>query len=367
MNIFISHTHEEFQVANAVKSELQRCFASQVDIFLAEEIPLGRNWFLEIRSALQKADLILALFSSFSRTRPWINIEAGFGIMSDKQVIPLCLPDLSKLDLPVVYALHQAMEIDNRTDIARLLEQIAFHTPARRLINDKATSVENWVIAMSKAVPLVPSYTPSTDDEPCVWILGSTHGMPVEQEQSIYKVVNYLAPSFVENRFRVVFGRSRLLSYLGDKITELTVQYDDQITQSRDVVSVFAAASAIANVNRPTPNPVLILGSLRSRQGLRRVFKDTIGRVPDVGVVIGGTFSGRVVEEVKLAQASNIPLLPLQFTGGMAERTESTFHESLNEEVKDVQNISRNKEALGKKVCDLIRKQVSISRSVSGM
>jgi hypothetical protein len=63
MNIFISHIHEDFEIALAIKAELKRCFGAQVDLFLAEDIPLGSNWFENIRSALTRADLILALFS----------------------------------------------------------------------------------------------------------------------------------------------------------------------------------------------------------------------------------------------------------------------------------------------------------------
>lgn len=152
MNIFISHIHEEFEIAKAIRFELKRCFGSQVDLFLAEDIPLGSNWFDEIRVKLSEADLILALFSPQAAERPWINIEAGYGIMANKKVIPICCLELRKPDLPVVYLLQQAMSIDDENDVDRLLEGIAKSTTAGSLLGDKAKLLECWRTSISAAI-----------------------------------------------------------------------------------------------------------------------------------------------------------------------------------------------------------------------
>jgi hypothetical protein len=144
MNIFISHIHEDFEIALAIKAELKRCFGAQVDLFLAEDIPLGSNWFENIRNALISADLILALFSPSSMERPWINIEAGYGIMANKRVIPICCLGLQKLDLPVVYVLQQAMCVDDMIDVNKLLEEIARNTSAQSLLVDKTKAIDSW-------------------------------------------------------------------------------------------------------------------------------------------------------------------------------------------------------------------------------
>lgn len=154
MNIFLSHVHEEYIVADAIKAQLLTSFGSQVDVFLAEEIPLGRNWFTDIRKALQRADLVLALFSNRSKSRPWVNIEAGYAVMSEKLVVPLCLPDLDVLDLPMAYAMLQAMAIENPAQVRKLFDQIASHTAAAKFLGDRNAAVEAWRVAISHALAI---------------------------------------------------------------------------------------------------------------------------------------------------------------------------------------------------------------------
>ena len=152
INVFISHIHEELEIAQAVRMQLNKCFGSQVNTFLAEDIELGSNWFENIRNALAKADRILALFSPHSLSRPWINIEAGYGIMANKNVIPICCLGLQKSDLPVVYQFQQAMHIDDPIDVDRLLGGIAASTSAGCLLVDKVAALENWQNSIAAAL-----------------------------------------------------------------------------------------------------------------------------------------------------------------------------------------------------------------------
>jgi hypothetical protein len=131
---------------------LKNYFGAQVNLFLAEDIPLGSNWFENIRTALAQADLILALFSPHSMKRPWINIEAGYGIMANKNVIPICFLGLQKSNLPVVYWLQQAMHLEDLSEVGRLLDGIASTTSAKTLQVDKATTLQSWRTSMSAAL-----------------------------------------------------------------------------------------------------------------------------------------------------------------------------------------------------------------------
>ena len=124
MNIFISHIHEEDKLAQELKKGLKKHFGELIDVFLAEEIPLGTNWFNEIKKSLNKTDVILVLFSYQSLKREWINIEAGYGIMNDKIVIPILSGGLKKKSLPIVYSLYQAVEINKVIDIQMQSEPI---------------------------------------------------------------------------------------------------------------------------------------------------------------------------------------------------------------------------------------------------
>ena len=111
MRLFVSHIHEEKGIAEAIRDELHACFGAQVEVFLAEDIPLGANWFDQIKAALGRSDVLVVLFSKHSIGRPWINIEAGYGVMAGKQVIPVCQPGFSKAELPVIYGLLQAVDL----------------------------------------------------------------------------------------------------------------------------------------------------------------------------------------------------------------------------------------------------------------
>ena len=80
VNIFISHIHEENELALSLKKLLEKCFAKSVKVFMSD-IELGSDWLARIRGSINNADLILSLFSPHSKQRPWINIETGFGVM----------------------------------------------------------------------------------------------------------------------------------------------------------------------------------------------------------------------------------------------------------------------------------------------
>jgi hypothetical protein len=66
MRLFVSHIHEEAPLAAAIKTELVTCFGEQVEVFLAEDVPLGKNWLIEIQGASSRRQWSL----SFSRIPP---------------------------------------------------------------------------------------------------------------------------------------------------------------------------------------------------------------------------------------------------------------------------------------------------------
>jgi hypothetical protein len=122
-------------------------------------------------------------------------------------------------------------------------------------------------------------------------------------------------------------GRNRLLNYLADRVAFEGIESTE--SRDRDMPELFAAKAARSDGK--CPNPLIVLGSLRLTRDLRRLFVDSIGRVPDIGIVIGGSPGGRAEEEVQLAAPAGIPLLPLPLTGGVAATTAVTCHTSLLE------------------------------------
>jgi len=121
--IFISHIHEEGTIAQAIKNELEKCFPAKVHVYLSEIVPFGDDWQKSVNTNLKEANLILILFSPDSIERPWINIEAGYGIISGKKVIPLFCLGLNQDRLHYMYQRLKGIDVEKPSDVKRLLEE----------------------------------------------------------------------------------------------------------------------------------------------------------------------------------------------------------------------------------------------------
>lgn len=157
MDLFISHIHEESEIAKAIKEELETCFGGgNLNVFLAEDIRLGVKWLEEIKGQLIKSDILLVLFSKHSFSRPWINIEAGYGVIAEKVVIPVCCPSLSHSDLPVIFSSLQAVDLLNGDQIIRLFDQISRkiskNTDNKGFNIETEEIVNRWLNKISNAI-----------------------------------------------------------------------------------------------------------------------------------------------------------------------------------------------------------------------
>jgi hypothetical protein len=118
--IFISHIHEDEEAAKAISSFLndklngsmtdrlrgQASHKSSTRIFLSSnqfQIRLGDDWLEKIRSALNSARVVIALFSKAALTRPWVHFEAGGAWFAKKKLIPVCLGNLHPARLSKPY------------------------------------------------------------------------------------------------------------------------------------------------------------------------------------------------------------------------------------------------------------------------
>lgn len=366
IRIFISHIHEEFEVAKAIKAELDSIFGKQVDVFLAEEIPLGKNWFSEIKKNLSASDLILAVFSPYSANRPWVNIEAGFGIMSEKTVIPLLCYGLSKDKLPAPYHFQQFVMLSEKQDLSKLVEQIAQNTPAERLLVEKSIAVNGLYNSLQKALSTSVPHKPYLDEPPTVWIIGSHSTLDDRQQIAVIHTMSAIAREFVRRQFRIVMGVSRLLAYLGDRLTD-EIEKDAKTlanASSEPLRKSIGQVSAEENYHHPSPNPVILLGSLRSKQGIKRIFLDSISRVPDVALIFGGRPEhGRTFEEAHLANKANIPVLPIKFLGGAGAVLSHTFDSTLSDEIEKLGAYVGRVGEIGPKMADIVEKQTEIIRN----
>jgi hypothetical protein len=326
-----------------------------VDVFLSENVQLGADWLSEIKLALNRADIIIVLFSRASQGRPWINIEAGYGVMAEKLVIPVCHSGLAKDRLPVIYGLRQGLNLTDRSDVLKLLETIAAATPARRLlVHDKQQVVDDWMDIISRAAAQTPTHVVRADSPIVVWMIGSVNGVDEGYRDRAFKTAEALADAFIEREYHVVLGRNLLLNYLADRMV-----FAAQDDEPSDLPQILARKSARSTSG--APNPVIVLGSLRSPHGVRQIFLAAIAKVPDVALIVGGSPDGRAVEEASLARAAGIPVLPLRFTGGAALRTEASFDPEFAQAIENLQ-ATRGSDLIGRLACDLIERQVRTVR-----
>lgn len=264
MRLFISHAHEERSLATAKKGAFDQAFASMVECFLSGEIHLGAEWLGEIKAALNGADAIVVLLSPTSQNRPWINIEAGYGVMAGKLVIPVCHSGLAPRDLPIIYSLRQGLTLTEPADVLNLFETIARATPARRLLAvDKGALVSGWIDTMSRAAAVAPPYTPLAGAPIVVWVMGSVTDADEGYRARAFKAAEALAEVFIERGYRVVVGRNLLLNHLTDGAArKADLEADGEPT---DLPQLLARKSSRSG--GWTPNPLVMLGSLRAKRG----------------------------------------------------------------------------------------------------
>lgn len=109
--VFISHIHEERELAAAFKELIQRTFSPSVPVFVSSDessVQMGEKWLDEVTSALQECALEVVVCSPKSVLRPWINFEAGAGWIRGIPVVPLCHSGMFPEALPLPLNLLQS-------------------------------------------------------------------------------------------------------------------------------------------------------------------------------------------------------------------------------------------------------------------
>lgn len=82
-DIFISHVHEEAEVALALKAyfeeQMGQPLGRKPEIFVSSDRWQMRsgNWLERIRKELDSAQVVVLVLSKRSVKRPWVNFEAG--------------------------------------------------------------------------------------------------------------------------------------------------------------------------------------------------------------------------------------------------------------------------------------------------
>ena len=171
MKIFLSHIHEESQLAKVFKDWLEGTFPPALEAFVSSDIrdiPAGKKWLAEINGALNECKAFLVLCSPRSLARPWINFETGCAWIKEVPVIPICHSGVTRATLPSPLSEFQGLEIDHPAFVDDLLVSLSKHLSVERIprIDKKAMSAD-----ISAAIPAAATHTPdpapatqSTDD-----------------------------------------------------------------------------------------------------------------------------------------------------------------------------------------------------------
>ncbi|MEX3846027.1 hypothetical protein [Paraburkholderia sp. BR10882] len=104
-------------------------------------------------------------------------------------------------------------------------------------------------------------------------------------------------------------------------------------------------------------NPVILVGSLR-KPDIRQRFEESLGRIPDLAIVVGGRSGGRTHEECAAAIAANIPLLPIAFTGGVAAEVTPALNTEAQAMLPDMRMGEGRVDALAVKLSAVIGAQL---------
>ena len=291
--------------------------------------------------------------------KEWINIEAGYGIMNDKTVIPICCCGLKKSKLPIVYSLYQAIEINKVDELKILFNEIAKFTSAKRFLGNINTTTNDLHMKISHIQFKDFCYETVQGEAPIIWIIGSHRVENMYEREKVIEVAEVISSAFAEEGFKIVMGSSSILDFIGSRNSELMTMLDNEDNR---MTSKIAKSSAIANLNNPSSNPVMLFGSLSSQQGVKHIFYDAIGKIPDMAILIGGHINGRVMQEYEKALEANIPVLSIKFTGGVAGKVNSTINKKFEPEEKAIQKLSNQMAQFKEDLVNLVKKQVKSSR-----
>jgi hypothetical protein len=123
--IFISHIHEEKEIALAVKSLITHELPKIPKPFLSSDswqTIAGEKWLDRIHRELKDAKILILILSRISVSRPWVNFEAGAAWIKEIPLIPACFGGQEKGKLPRPYADFTALDL--HTDAYDLIKDI---------------------------------------------------------------------------------------------------------------------------------------------------------------------------------------------------------------------------------------------------
>ena len=137
--VFISHIHEEKDLAIAFKELVEASFLNMIEVFVSSDgqsISMGDKWLDNISYALKTCAVEIMVCSTISIQRPWIHFEGGAGWVRGIPVIPLCHSGMTPSLLPIpLKLLNGGVASDSNSVkgvLAVLAQGVEFQCPKSR-------------------------------------------------------------------------------------------------------------------------------------------------------------------------------------------------------------------------------------------
>jgi hypothetical protein len=135
--VFISHAATDEPIASVVRGEIRRIFADGVEVFASSGpgvIEPGAEWLRSIRDNLTAATAVIVVVTPTSVNRPWVWFEVGASWSKmeegEGRIIPVCVPEIDKGNLPEPLGRLQAMSLGDATETKEvfraLVDQFGF-------------------------------------------------------------------------------------------------------------------------------------------------------------------------------------------------------------------------------------------------
>ena len=155
MSIFISHITEETQIAKVFKDWLESTLLGQYEVFVSSDsrsIQAGEKWLEQIEMALEKAKVMLILFSKRSIDSPWINFEAGCVWTRKTAILPIVHSGLSLDDLTMPISSYYGLILEDSDFCQKFFSAIAKHFNIAKLPKISYDEMHKELINASKEV-----------------------------------------------------------------------------------------------------------------------------------------------------------------------------------------------------------------------
>jgi hypothetical protein len=125
--LFVSHVHEDHDVAGWLRNQLRDDFLGRIEVFVSSEREghAGEDWLKTIDEALHRCRVLIALCSPISIHRPWVNFELGAAWMLQKRIIPVCHAGLTPDDLKAPLSTLHGITLTDAGGIKTLYETLA--------------------------------------------------------------------------------------------------------------------------------------------------------------------------------------------------------------------------------------------------